>query len=157
MEKPLILAAARRVDGQGELKPALTAQARIEAQGLRLTELVIDPLIAGWDCPLAYNHFRSGAAPIEALAEGYRLITENQADAVVIRGEDLLRSAYLGLKDKRRELMNIYGDDCSIPEAYTALTRVWLERQGIGEARFKDLAQRLLDNYTRTALRRGLG
>ena len=46
---------------------------------------------------------------------------------MVIRGEDLLRSAYIGLKDKRRELMNIYGDDCSIPEAYTALARVWLE------------------------------
>ncbi len=114
-------------------------------------DLTIDPLDAGWDTPLAANHFRSGCAPVAALDHACKLIASDTHKAVRITGIDPLRTRYEADKNLRNTLMAIYGPDCSIPEAYTRLSRAFMALHNIDEATFKDLAVDLYDNYAQTA------
>jgi hypothetical protein len=114
-------------------------------------DLTIDPLEAGWDTPIAANHFRSGCAPITALDHACKLIASGSHTAVRITGTDPLRSRYEADKARRNTLMAIYGADCPIPEAYTRLARAFMALHNIDEATFKDLAIDLYDNYAQTA------
>ncbi|MCX5660564.1 MAG: hypothetical protein NTW19_12695 [Planctomycetota bacterium] len=155
MSDSVIIAAARVVDGQGSLADVDASWDALRRRGARLVGLTIDPLEAGWDTPVEPGHFRSGCAPIEALARADALIRDGAADAVLIRGEDLLRSRYANDKAQRQRLMTIYGPDCSIPEAYTRLAHAFMRRHCIDAARFKALAAALFDNYARTAQHAG--
>jgi hypothetical protein len=71
----------------------------------------------------------------------------------VIRGEDALRTRYAGDKALRQKLMAIYGEGCPLPEAYTELARAFMRIHGLDAARFRQLAAKLFENYTRTARR----
>lgn len=153
MSASYIIAAAREVDGAGTLTPVEAKWNELREHGARLTELVIDPLEAGWSTPVAPNHFRSGCAPIEALAHANFLVRESRADAVLIRGEDFLRSRYADNKPLRQQQMAIYGDEYSIPEAYTRLAHTFIRRHKLSLARFMELAEALFENYVRTAQR----
>src|SRR4051812_5063600 len=106
---PHIIAAARQIDGVGTLAPVETRWDELKNQNARRVELVIDPLEAGWDTPTLPNHFRSGCAPIDALAHAQRLLLENRADAVLIRGRDFLRPRPEHDLNLRRQQMAIYG------------------------------------------------
>jgi hypothetical protein len=150
-----IIAAGRVVDGEGSLVAVEDKWEELRRQGARLTELVIDPLEAGWATPPAPNHFRSGCAPIEALAHAGALIGVNQVDAVLIRGEDYLRTRYANDKVLRRRLMAIYGEGCSIPEAYTQLAYAFMARHNVAIDEFREFAAALFENYRRAAQRRG--
>lgn len=154
MSDSYILAAARRVDGQGSLAELEALWSGLRGSA-RVAELVIDPLDAGWDTPVLPDHFRSGCAPIEALAHGDALIRGGHADAVLIRGEDLLRSRYAHDKAMRQRLMAIYGEGCPIPEAYTQLAHAFMQRHDLDATRFSALAEALRENYARTARRSG--
>lgn len=147
-----IVAAAREVDGAGSLAPVEERWKELGEQG-RLVELTIDPLAAGWDTPVAPNHFRSGCAPIDALAHADRLVRAGGADAVLIRGEDDLRAQYGRDRAALARQMAIYGDECSIPEAYTRLAHAFSRRHGLSTDGFKNLAAALFENYIRTAER----
>lgn len=155
MSQSYILAAARRVDGQGSLAELQALWANL-CGSARVAELVIDPLDAGWDTPVLPDHFRSGCAPIEAMAHADALIRGGHVDAVLIRGEDLLRSRYAHDKVMRQRLMAIYGEACPIPEAYTQLAQAFMRRHGLDVPRFSALAEALRENYTRTARRIGI-
>lgn len=155
MSHSYILAAARQVDGQGSLAELQAQWAKLCGSS-RVAELVIDPLDAGWDTSVLVNHFRSGCAPVEALAHGDALIRDGHADAVLIRGEDLLRSRYAHDKATRQRLMAIYGQTCPIPEAYTQLAHAFMRRHGLDVPRFHALAEALRENYARTARRLGI-
>jgi hypothetical protein len=120
--------------------------------GSQTTEdLTIDPLSAGWDTPLAENHFRSGCAPISALDHARALISSGARQAVRITGTDPLRSQYENDKAQRNALMAIYGPDSPLPEAYTLLAKAFMALHNIDEETFKDLAVDLYDNYAQTA------
>jgi hypothetical protein len=150
-----ILAWGRVVDGRGDLTGVDAAWSELVRRGARTAELTIDPLHAGWDTPIEPNHFRSGCAPVEALAHADELIRSGRAEAVRIRGEDLLRTRYANDKATRQRLMAIYGDACPLPEAYTILARAFMRLHGIDTKRFRGLAARLFENYTITAKRDG--
>ncbi|MEO6909289.1 MAG: hypothetical protein ABI210_15515 [Abditibacteriaceae bacterium] len=148
----VIIAAAREVDGKGSLASLHEQWRELQLCGARLTELVIDPLAAGWDTPLSPNHFRSGCAPLEALAYADQLLRAGDADAVLIRGEDNLRSDYANGKSERARQMAIY-DECSIPQAYTLLAREFMRLHDLSDGDFGQLADTLFENYLRTAQR----
>ncbi len=155
MSRSFIVSAARRVDGTGDLTALHALWSHLIGQGARCSALVIDPLSGGWDSPIEPNHFRSGCAPIEALAEADRRIREGKADAVLVHGEEPLRTRYANDKALRNTLMAIYGPTCSIPQAYTALAQVFMKLHGMSGDQFKKLAALLYENYTRTAVARG--
>ncbi len=150
MNASFIVAAAREIDGQGDLSPLLAQWSEYQNRGARLRELAIDPLAAGWDTPVSPDHFRSGCAPIEALARANQLVRNGEAEAVLIRGEDNLRSGYD--RAERASQMKIYGAT-SIPEAYTLLEREFMRIHGLSRDDFRSLADALYQNYLRTAQR----
>lgn len=155
MTQAWIVAAGRELDGRGNLPEVEGLEQRLRAQGVEPLEFVVDPLAAGWDTPVALRHFRSGCAPVEALAAAREAVCSGRAQAAVVSGEDRLRSDYVHDKARRAELMAIYGPDCPLPEAYTRLAYAFMRLHGLSEPEFRELADGLYANYVRTAERRG--
>lgn len=155
IDDPLILDAACVVDGVGSLAGLEARVATLRSAGLAVRALEIDSLDRPWrGRPDGQGPgFQSGCAPILALARAREMLAEGTAQAVLIRGDEPLRTGYD--PQKRRELMRIYGD-VSIPEAYTRLARLQMQRLGLEPLAYRRLADALLDNYARTARRRGL-
>ncbi|PLX40721.1 MAG: hypothetical protein C0608_08200 [Deltaproteobacteria bacterium] len=105
------------------------------------------PLSVPWEAELPEGHFRSGNSPIEAIYEGVQRISSGALDAVVIRGEEPLKSGYS--RDERHKLMDIY-DGVTIPEGYQLVAEGFLRRRGLSHEWFKECAEALFDNYLRT-------
>jgi hypothetical protein len=154
MTRALIVAAVRTLDKIGSQQHCLDLEARIRARGLTIHELVIEPLSTDWHSPEPEDHFRSGCAPIEALARAKVLIGQG-AQAVLIRGEDLIKSGYS--REERHRLMAVYGADYPLTQAYTDLAENYLARQNLDAERFRELAQCLFENYSTTYLDRPSG
>ena len=129
-----------------DLLPAL------KAQGFKAARLTIAPLGAGWTTTLPPTHYRSGAGPLEALAEAVEAVLGGHFDAVELRGEEPLKSGYS--REERHRLMDIY-TPFTIPEAYEELTRAFLERRGITEQAFRGIAEALFCNYLGTLQKAG--
>lgn len=145
MTPTLIISAAKIVDDSGSLEHCLQREQQLKRAGVSITELSIDPLSTPWHSDIASNHFRSGCAPIEALAKARELISTNQSAAVVISGKDLLRSGYE--RQQRLDLMSIYGADYPITDAYNELAEQFIHRHGADAALFEQLAHHLFENY----------
>ena len=141
----LIISAAKNVDSVGSMAHCLALEQRIETFGHSIRQLHIDPLSTAWDSPLRPDHFRSGASPIEALAKARTLIQQGSEHAVLICGEDQIRTGYS--RHQRHQLMQIYGPDQPITEAYTELARSFLKQHRVDESQFQALAHALFDNY----------
>jgi hypothetical protein len=146
-----ITAAARLEDGPEKVSLANQAWEQVKLLSTHTAELAIDPLSEGWDTPIKPGHFRSGCAPIQALAHARSLIQSRSVEAVIIRGRDFIRSEYENDKALRNRLMAIYAESCPIPEAYTRLARAFCLLHGISEPTFKKLAALLYENYVQTA------
>lgn len=116
--------------------------------GLRTAVLTIAPLRAGWRTALPDAWYRSGAGPVEALRDAARAVRGGYFDAVLIRGEEPLRTGYT--REERHKLMAIY-PGATIPEAYEALTREFCRRMRWSGADFRRVADALWENYRRTA------
>ncbi|MFC6673841.1 hypothetical protein [Marinobacterium aestuariivivens] len=144
MSRALIVAAARTVDAVGCQQHCHDLESRIARLGIRIHELVIEPLSADWHSPEPEDHFRSGCAPIEALARARSLIGEG-IEAVVIRGEDLIKSDYG--RDERLRLMAVYGEHYPLTLAYNDLAGDFLKRHRGDEQQFRQIARALFDNY----------
>ncbi|MBY4678322.1 hypothetical protein [Marinobacterium arenosum] len=144
MSDALIIAAAKTVDNVGSQQHCLQLEEQIQQLGIPLHELVIEPLSADWHSPEPDNHFRSGCAPIEALARARQLIEQGE-QAVLISGEDLLKSGYE--RNERLRLMAVYGNDYPLTEAYNDLAEHFLKQHAIDEAHFRELAHCLFENY----------
>src|SRR5262249_6183145 len=84
------------------------------------------------------------------------LLERGECDAVSVEGRDLLRSDYADRRAERQRLMDIYGPHPTIPEAYTDLARRYLARVSMPEADFLAFAERLFENFRRTARARGI-
>ncbi len=144
MSTALIIAAAKVEDGQGQLNDVLHLEGSLAQLGIQPVQLVIEPLSNDWHAPERPRHFRSGCAPLEALAEAKRLI-EAGAQAVVISGEDHLKTGYE--RDERLNKMSVYGPDYPLTQAYTELALAFSERHEIDGEQFKVLAEALFENH----------
>ncbi len=144
MSKTLIVAAGKTADGEGCLQRVTELEQKLSQIGLPPHELVIEPLSTGWHTPLQADHFRSGCAPIEALARAKQLIETGTA-AVLIRGEDNLKSGYS--REQRHQMMAIYGEAYPITQAYDDLAQEFARREGVDAETFRDYCQRLYSNY----------
>lgn len=145
MPHTLVIGAAKITDGRGTLDSCLQLVDRIQKTGSSVRNLWIEPLRSGWNTPLQEDHFRSGCAPVQALNQAVALIDRQQESAVMINGDDYLRSQYT--PDDRRRMMAIYGHSPSLMEAYNNLAHRFLEKQGADETSFHEIARVLFTNY----------
>lgn len=122
--------------------------ARLRRAGLKAETLVIAPLSAGWTTELAPTHYRSGAGPLEALADASAAIREGHFDAVLITGAEPLRSGYS--RTERHRLMGIYGD-LTIPQVYDLVSAAWCEKNRVSPGEFTRLADALYQNHSLVA------
>ncbi|MBU3069944.1 hypothetical protein KOI40_08925 [Aestuariicella sp. G3-2] len=152
MSQVLSIAVGKSVNEEGDWVQfdhlASKLSAKLGIQPLRLT---IDPLSVDWYSALEAGHFRSGCAPIEALAEACRLIRSGEECAVVIHGRDFLKSEYTSTE--RRQAMAVYGDNMPLTEAYNLLAHEFMALNGISQEFFCELRDALFDNYCRTYTR----
>lgn len=116
----------------------------IEQAGIEPIELVIEPLATPWQSQLPDNNFKSGCAPIMALARAKELIEQGH-HAVVISGDDPLKTGYQ--RQERHELMAIYANDASIAELYDQLAKKFISLHTSTPEQFVTLAHALFDNH----------
>ena len=150
---PVILASARVIDGQGSMRSVAQAVRGLQRRGVAPLRLEIESLRRPWSGPLAPNAFRSGCGPIMALERACAEIASGRAEAVLIQGDEPLRSGYS--RAERHRLMDVY-QGLSVPEAYTRLGVELMARWGISREQFRALGDLLLENCGRTARERGL-
>jgi hypothetical protein len=143
-QSAFIIGAAKQQDDVGSLDHVLLLESQLLKHGITPKHLVIEPLSADWHSPEKEHHFRSGCAPIEALAEAKRLI-ENGEAAVVISGEDNIRTGYS--RENRLSKMAVYGQSYPLTQAYTDLARAFSESHTITEQQFKEFSSALFENY----------
>ncbi|MDP7592832.1 MAG: hypothetical protein QF552_09105 [Litorilituus sp.] len=139
-----IIGAAKKQDNEGSLEQVLLLEFQLLQLGVVPKYLVIEPLKADWHSPEKENHFRSGCAPIEALAKAKELI-ENGASAVVISGEDHIKTGYS--REERLSKMAVYGQSYPLTQAYTDLARAFSEHHAITKQQFKKCSSALFENY----------
>ncbi len=144
MSTALMIAAAKVENNLGQLNDVLHLEGKLESLGIHPVHLIIEPLSADWNAPEQPGHYRSGCAPLEALAEAKRLI-EAGTPAVVISGEDHIKTGYE--RDERLRKMAVYGEDYPLTQAYTDLARAFSERHQIDDEQFKELAAALFENH----------
>lgn len=139
-----IIGAAKEQDKVGSLEQVLLLESQLLQLGITPKHLVIEPLKADWHSQEKACHFRSGCAPIEALAEAKKLI-ENGEAAVVISGEDHIKTGYS--REERLNKMAVYGQHYPLTQAYTDLAHAFRDNHAITEQQFKDYSKALFDNY----------
>lgn len=139
-----IICAAKQQDNIGSLDQFLTLESQLQQSGIKPKQLTIEPLKTDWHSPEKQNYFRSGCAPIEALAEAKKLI-ENGEPAVVISGDDHIKTGYS--REDRLKKMAVYGQDYPLTQAYTDLAHVFCENNSITPKDFKQFSCALFENY----------
>jgi hypothetical protein len=142
--RSIIISATRRVDNVGTMAHCLHLEGAILRRGDNLRHLIIDPLSTDWHSEEKANRFRSGCAPVEALAKAKWLI-EQGYDAVLISGEDKLKSGYQ--RQERLKLMSVYEDDYPLTQAYTDLAKQFIRHHDIDADLFKKISEKLFDNH----------
>jgi hypothetical protein len=143
-ESAFIIGAAKQQDEVGSLDQVLLLESQLLQKGITPKYLVIEPLKADWHSAEREHHFRSGCAPIEALAEAKKLI-ENGEDAVVISGEDLIKTGYS--REERLSKMAVYGQSYPLTQAYTDLACAFSKNNHITKQQFKEYSSALFENY----------
>lgn len=152
MPSAFIIGAAKIQDGAGSLDQVLLLESQLLEIGITAERLTIEPLQADWHSPEEKFHFRSGCAPIEALAKAKALI-ENGAPAVVISGEDNIKTAYS--REQRLSKMAVYGQSYPLTQAYTDLALTFCKNHDITAQQFKVFSNALFENY-QTSFRNAL-
>lgn len=142
-----IIGAAKEQDKVGSLEQVLLLESQLLQNGITPKYLVIEPLKADWHSPEQKSHFRSGCAPIEALAEAKKLI-ENGETAVVISGEDHIKTGYT--REERLSKMAVYGENYPLTQAYTELAHAFSDNHSITKQQFKSFSIALFENYQRS-------
>lgn len=149
MSRAFIIASGGRQDGVGSLDTLNAVCKQVTETGLKLERLVIDPLGAGWDTPIAKNHFRTGCGPLEALAFAQTQLREGAFEAVLIEGSDAVKTGYT--PEERASLTQVYGKNYPLTEAYTDLTKSFCREEGMNFDQFRDLRDAVFENYQGTA------
>lgn len=149
MSRAFIIASGGRQDGVGSLDTLNAVVEQVTEAGLKLERLVIDPLGAGWDTPIANNHFRTGCGPLEALAYAQTQLREGALEAVLIEGSDAIKTGYS--RKEREPLMQVYGKNYPLTKAYTELAKHFCREEGMSFDQFRELRDAVFENYRRTA------
>lgn len=149
MHRAFIIASGGCQDGVGSLETLHATSKQVTEAGLKLEHLVIDPLSLGWDTPLEKNHFRSGCGPLEAIAYAQTQLREGAFEAVLIEGSDAIKTGYP--REERQALMEIYGKDYPITQAYTDLAKQFCHEQGMTFDQFRRLRDVIFENFRRSA------
>lgn len=150
MSQAYLVAAAKIADGEGSMASVEDRVQQLNTLGIPLHTLNIEPLDSDWSTPEQPDYFRSGCGPIEALEQACKLISEG-TPAVVIRGEDLIKTGYP--RDERLQLMAVYGDDYPLTNAYDDVAQQFIQHQQIDADTFCTIAESLFENYQRTYLK----
>ncbi len=153
MNKPVISSAQSIIDGMGNFDLVHEQIEILKNNGIPVTEFIIDPLKTGWDSEILPNHFRSGASPITALEKAYEFIVKEEKNVVLITGRDYLKSEYS--PEERRDLMEIY-PGTTIPNVYNELALAYIKENNLTENDFKHIAEKIFENYQRSAKARGI-
>ncbi|NQZ07364.1 MAG: hypothetical protein HRT35_09415 [Algicola sp.] len=155
MNKAVIISATKTVDGAGCMQHSLDIEAAIIALGIDIHHLYIEPLSADWNAEPQPDHFKSGCAPVEALARAKSLIEQGTSipKAVIITGHDDLKTGYH--RDERLRLMSVYADDYPLTQAYTDLAKQFIRHHDIDEDLFRAISKSLFDNH-KTSYRNAL-
>lgn len=149
MSQAIIIAAAKISDGEGSLASVQNYEQQLAALDIPVHELTIESIADDWHAPETNDRFRSGCGPIEALGYARNLIAQG-TPAVVIRGEDLIKDIP---RDKRLELMAVYGDDYPLTQGYDDVAQQFIRHQGLDADQFCAIAGNLFENYQRTYAR----
>lgn len=149
MAKVYLLAASYLQDQQGSLEATNKLIALAKKEQLTLRYLTLETLADTWDTPIKDDHFRSGCGPLEALAQAANLIRFTEADLVVIQGEDKIKTGYL--PEERAQLMQVYGANYPLTQAYTDLAKHFCYQQQLSFSDFKQLRNALFENYQTSA------
>lgn len=137
--------------------------ARLREAGLRLAYGFIDPLLDAFEAGNrfyfeildsaalpAIRSYRSGAGPIQAMAEARDLIERGLYDAVALFAWEPLQQKRLALgRSEVQKAMAIFGD-VDLVQCYSALAARLARQLGLDRAQFRALADRLYENYGRT-------
>jgi hypothetical protein len=121
MKDAYLIGVARKINRSGDISEFDEIMTELGNLGENPLRLIIDPLRVPWNDPLEENHFRSGCAPILALARAREIIQNGIARTVVIEGDDPLKTGYE--RDERHRLMNVYGTIT----LFLRLTPMWSE------------------------------
>lgn len=149
MNKVYLLAAGYQQDGVGNLTASEAIITAAEEAGIKISTLTLETLGDKWTSPVKDKHYRSGCGPIEALAQATNLIRFTEADLVVIRGTDNIKTGYS--PEERAELMQVYGASYPLTQAYTDLAKQFCYQQQLTFDQFKHLRDALFANYQRSA------
>jgi hypothetical protein len=144
MKKALIIGAAKTINNVGCMAHCLDIESSIIGCGYDIHHLYIEPLSADWHAPTQPDRFKSGCAPVEALARAKSLI-EQGTDAVLITGQDDLKTGYH--KAQRLELMSVYQQDYPLTQAYTDLAKAFIRHHDIDAQLFKKISECLFENH----------
>jgi hypothetical protein len=126
------------------MQDCLDLEAKIIQSGIDIHHLYIEPLSADWHQTSKPDHFKSGCAPVEALDKAKQLI-EQGAQAVLISGEDNLKSGYS--RQERQARMAVYADDYPLTQAYTDLAQQFIRHHDIDADLFKHISESLFENH----------
>src|ERR1700741_355913 len=105
----LIVAVDRVVDGVGDLAETSALLEKFTARRLRVHEVHLAPLRMGWRNSIPEGFVRGACAPTEAMRDARKALENGTADAVVIDGNDPIRSEFENKKEERKKLMSVYG------------------------------------------------
>lgn len=149
----MIICAAKTIDNVGSMQHCFDLEAEIVKRNFTLHHLTIEPLSADWHSKEKLGFFRSGCAPVEALAKAKSLIEQGH-DAVLISGQDNLKTGYS--RQERLRLMSVYQDDYPLTQAYTDLAEQFIDLHNINADLFRHISECLFDNY-KLSYRKALG
>jgi hypothetical protein len=141
-------AAARVIDAHGDLEEVARLAQLLAARGLEVQRLAIAPLSLPWRDPLPPGYLRGATAPLQAIEIARAAFATGKADALLLEGNDLLRSSYA--PDERKRLMRVFQGGRTHLEGYALLTQHFIDGMGISLTDFHALAQCLFENYRRT-------
>ncbi|MFN7253417.1 MAG: hypothetical protein ACK4M9_21990 [Anaerobacillus sp.] len=144
-------------------KEAINILSKLVSKNKRVAYFFIDPLLNGFE---AANHFyfgvfecesidkincyKSGASPIQALADAKELIDNGLYDVVFLFGyEPLLTNKKVYGKEAVTKAMNIF-DKHSLIQCYNELAHRLCQELVLSEKNFKDLCDQLFMNYYNT-------
>lgn len=143
-----IAASAKIIDGKGNLEPVLSLENQLRAAGLRIQTYDIAPLSLRWQDPLPENCLRSACSPMQAVDIAKELFENDQADALILQGDDQLKSGYS--KEERQKLMQCFPGGRTHFDGYVALAEAFVKEKEITKTQFHEYSDVLFNNYLRT-------
>jgi hypothetical protein len=145
-----IIAADTIVDGVGDLSATAAAVEKLQADGVRVVEFEISSSTDGWLTELPENRLRCACAPLIAINKGRKMMAAGETDTIVIRGREHLKSDFVGRKEERNRLMQIYGEGKgAILDGYEQLAQAFLAHWNISPEDFRRTSVGIFENHWR--------